>query len=48
MTRFAKTTQLPLAVSEMYRKLRALSNGKEILPAVFKVSTLAGEVYALG
>jgi hypothetical protein len=48
MTGFAKNTQLPLDVSEMYRKLRALSSGKEILPAVIKVSTLAGEVYALG
>ena len=48
LTDFEITTQLPLDVSEMYEKLLALSSGNEILPAVIKVSTLAGEVYALG
>jgi hypothetical protein len=33
-------TQLPLDVRELYKKLKALSNGKEILPTIIKMSTL--------
>ena len=35
-------TQLPLDVRELYKKLKALSHEKKILPRVIKVSTLAG------
>jgi hypothetical protein len=44
MTQFTNVTQLPQDIREMYRKLKALSDGEEILPTVIKVSTLAGEV----
>ena len=33
-------TKLPLDVRELYKKLKALSNGKEILPTIIKVNTL--------
>jgi hypothetical protein len=35
-------TQLPLDVRELCEKLKALTHGKETLPTVIKVSTLAG------
>jgi hypothetical protein len=48
LTSFTTITQLPLDVRELYKKLKPLSHGEEILPTVIKVSTLAGETTVLG
>ena len=45
MAELKDITQLPLDISELYRKLQTLNNGVGILPTVIKVSTLAGEVH---